>query len=111
MAKKVPPLLFSRLKDCNFVFPSMDIKLLLLLATFLMGALGDFVSRGAESFPHLDGSACLAQMDGKLPYYVPRGFQFSGKVRRYFMAAEIQPWDYTPTGTLAIHLVIYLLFE
>ena len=88
----------------------MDIKLLLLLATFLMGALGDFVSRGAESFPHLDGSACLAQMDGKLPYYVPRGFQFSGKVRRYFMAAEIQPWDYTPTGTLAIHLVIYLLF-
>jgi hypothetical protein len=38
-------------------------------------------------------------MDGKLPYYQPTGFNFSGTTRRYYIAAEIDTWDYAPTGT------------
>ncbi|KAK9364966.1 Cupredoxin [Lipomyces kononenkoae] len=41
---------------------------------------------------------CLAEMDGTLPDYTPPGFNFSGNVRRYYMAAEIDTWDYAPTG-------------
>lgn len=37
-------------------------------------------------------------MDGSLPYYVPKGFSFSGKVRRYYMSAEVDEWDYAPSG-------------
>lgn len=43
-------------------------------------------------------SACASQMDGKLPYYQPLGFNFSGTVRRYYVAAEVDTWDYAPTG-------------
>jgi len=46
-----------------------------------------------------DISSCLAKMDGKLPYYQPTGFNFSGNIRRYYVAAEVDTWDYTPTGT------------
>ncbi|KAL2004240.1 hypothetical protein VTN02DRAFT_4755 [Thermoascus thermophilus] len=37
-------------------------------------------------------------MNGELPYYVPSNFQFSGNVRRYYVAAEVVTWDYAPTG-------------
>jgi hypothetical protein len=42
--------------------------------------------------------ACASQMDGKLPYYQPLGFNFSGNIRRYYVAAEVDTWDYAPTG-------------
>jgi hypothetical protein len=42
-------------------------------------------------------SACSAKMDGKLPYYQPMGFNFSGNVRRYYVAAEVDSWDYAPS--------------
>jgi hypothetical protein len=42
--------------------------------------------------------ACASQMDGKLPYYHPMGFNFSGNIRRYYVAAEVDTWDYAPTG-------------
>jgi hypothetical protein len=42
---------------------------------------------------------CSSKMDGKLPYYQPTGFNFSGNIRRYYIAAEIDTWDYAPTGT------------
>jgi hypothetical protein len=42
---------------------------------------------------------CEAHMDGQLPYYVPSNFNFSGNVRRYYVAAEIETWDYAPSGT------------
>lgn len=41
---------------------------------------------------------CAAEMDGKLPYYYPSSFQYSGTVRRYYIAAEEVTWDYAPTG-------------
>lgn len=43
-------------------------------------------------------SRCIASMDGKLPYYTPEGFNFSGQIRRYYITAEVDTWDYTPTG-------------
>ncbi|KAF4626427.1 hypothetical protein G7Y89_g11732 [Cudoniella acicularis] len=43
-------------------------------------------------------SGCASQMDGKLPYYQPLGFNFSGNVRRYYVAAEVEAWNYAPTG-------------
>jgi hypothetical protein len=49
-------------------------------------------------------SACAAKMDDHLPYSVPTTFNYSGTVRRYYVAAEIDTWDYAPSGTS------YLLF-
>ncbi|CZR67649.1 uncharacterized protein PAC_17548 [Phialocephala subalpina] len=45
-----------------------------------------------------DLPACASQMDGKLPYYQPMGFNFSGNIHRYYVAAEVDTWDYAPTG-------------
>jgi hypothetical protein len=45
-----------------------------------------------------DLSSCAAQMDGKLPYYQPQGFNFSGTIRRYYVAAEVETWNYAPSG-------------
>ena len=42
---------------------------------------------------------CTVKMDGHLPYSVPTSFNFSGNVRRYYVAAEVDTWDYAPTGT------------
>ena len=41
---------------------------------------------------------CSNKMDGRLPYYQPTGFNFSGNIRRYYIAAEIDTWDYAPSG-------------
>jgi hypothetical protein len=46
----------------------------------------------------IDISSCLAKMDGKLPYYQPKGFNFSGNIRRYYVAAEVDTWDYAPSS-------------
>jgi hypothetical protein len=46
-----------------------------------------------------DLSSCAAQMDSQLPYYQPLGFNFSGNIRRYYVAAEVETWDYAPSGT------------
>ncbi|KAK9371541.1 Cupredoxin [Lipomyces chichibuensis] len=43
-------------------------------------------------------ATCLSEMNGILPSVIPPGFNFSGNVRRYYMAAEIDTWDYAPTG-------------
>lgn len=37
-------------------------------------------------------------MDGKLPSVLPLGFNYSGNVRRYYVAAEEVEWNYAPTG-------------
>jgi manganese oxidase len=41
---------------------------------------------------------CSGHMDSQLPYYQPRGFNFSGNIRRYYVAAEIDTWNYAPSG-------------
>jgi hypothetical protein len=41
---------------------------------------------------------CEARLNGELPYFVPPNFEFSGNVRRYYVAAEVETWDYAPTG-------------
>jgi len=48
-------------------------------------------------------SSCAAQMDGKLPYYQPLGFNFSGAIRRYYVAAEVETWNYAPSGWSPFH--------
>lgn len=37
-------------------------------------------------------------MDGQLPSATPADFEFSGTVRRYYIAAEEVEWNYAPTG-------------
>lgn len=45
---------------------------------------------------------CVDLMDGKLPSQsgIPSasGFQFSGNVRSYYVAAEQVAWNYAPSG-------------
>lgn len=41
---------------------------------------------------------CAASMNGELPTPTPSNFQFSGNVRKYFVAAEEIEWNYAPTG-------------
>jgi manganese oxidase len=45
---------------------------------------------------------CSGHMDDRLPYYQPQGFKFTGNVRRYYVAAEIDTWDYAPSGTYRV---------
>jgi hypothetical protein len=54
-------------------------------------------------------SRCIASMGVNLPYYTPEGFNFSGQIRRYYIAAEVDTWDYTPTGTLPVLKFSWLL--
>ncbi|RMZ12644.1 hypothetical protein D0864_00647 [Hortaea werneckii] len=42
--------------------------------------------------------ACANRLDGQLPSPTPLGYKFSGNVRRYYVAAEEEEWDYAPTG-------------
>jgi hypothetical protein len=41
---------------------------------------------------------CAGDMNGKLPNYTPPSFEFSGNVRKYYIAAEEVQWDYAETG-------------
>lgn len=43
-------------------------------------------------------SQCAASLDGQLPSQTPSNFDFSGNVRRYYVAAEEMEWDYVPSG-------------
>ncbi|RHZ58255.1 hypothetical protein CDV55_100250 [Aspergillus turcosus] len=60
--------------------------------------LGTAVGAMAGPIQNFTMAQCEAMMNGHLPYTVPRGFNFSGNVRRYYVAAEIEQWDYAPTG-------------
>lgn len=37
-------------------------------------------------------------MNGTLPAFLPPDFNFSGNIRRYYLAAEEIEWDYAPSG-------------
>ena len=67
-----------------------------LLFMSLLGGLGAI----AAPVQNTSWSECSGRMDGHLPYSVPTGFNFSGNVRRDYVAAEIDTWDYAPTGKL-----------
>jgi hypothetical protein len=41
-------------------------------------------------------ASCAASMNGSVPSSL--GFDFSGTIRRYYVAAEEVEWDYAPTG-------------
>lgn len=55
-----------------------------------------FCSPGASAPMGL--SSCTASMDGSLPGELPSDFEFSGNIRRYYIAAEQVLWDYVPSG-------------
>lgn len=42
--------------------------------------------------------SCATSMDGVLPSPTPPGWDYSGNVRRYYVAAEEVEWDYAPSG-------------
>ncbi|KAH9827085.1 Multicopper oxidase [Teratosphaeria destructans] len=42
--------------------------------------------------------SCAARLNGQVPSPTPPDFDFSGNVRRYFIAAEEEEWDYVLTG-------------
>ena len=41
---------------------------------------------------------CIATFNGALPNIIPTDFHYSGQVRRYYIAAEEEIWDYLPSG-------------
>lgn len=41
---------------------------------------------------------CSSALDGKLPKQIPTGFNFTGNVRTYYIAAEQDTWNYAPSG-------------
>lgn len=68
--------------------------------------LGKPMSEMPSMLPHQNFtmSQCEAMMDGHLPYSTPKGFEFTGNVRRYYVAAEYVTWDYAPSGNIALYL-------
>ena len=71
------------------------------LLTFSVLSLLGLQLAGASPTPAPDASNlqdCALSMDGKLPSVVPQDFNFSGNVRRYYVAAEEVEWNYGPTG-------------
>ena len=68
-------------------------------AVLLVLATTAVVSGSPINNTNLTGSyTCSGYMDGRLPYYQPQGFNFSGNIRRYYIAAEIDTWNYAPSG-------------
>lgn len=43
-------------------------------------------------------TSCAADLNGELPSGAPIDFKYSGNVRRYYIAADEELWDYVPTG-------------
>jgi hypothetical protein len=65
----------------------------LFLVLPMVGVVSSAVTRRNEQQP-----ACTATLDGILPASTPSDFEFSGTVKRYYIAAEGTEWDYAPTG-------------
>ncbi|KAI7330553.1 Cupredoxin [Hortaea werneckii] len=68
----------------------------LLLSLAYQTVLATPFTASSSSTPSLQ--ACADQLDGELPSPTPLNYQFSGNVRRYYVAAEEVEWDYAPTG-------------
>ena len=83
-----------------------DVVPFLALLLFSPAALSAESDLKTGSLEGVNGAACIGMMDGTLPSYVPPDFHYSGTIRRYFLAAEIQPWDYAPSGILSSLFVI-----
>jgi hypothetical protein len=65
---------------------------LLVVATQAAPQNGTFNGSGSSDQTLI--ASCQAQMDGKLPYYTPEDFNFSGNIRRYYVSAEMVTWNY-----------------
>ncbi|OKL60048.1 hypothetical protein UA08_04972 [Talaromyces atroroseus] len=66
----------------------------MLSATLLGAAVGAI----AGPMQNYSMAQCEAMMNDRLPYTIPNGFSFSGNIRRYYVAAEVDQWNYAPTG-------------
>jgi hypothetical protein len=72
----------------------------------LLGAFGSSFAKPVWPMPptlpqqNFTITQCEANMDGHLPYSTPKGFNFTGNVRRYYVTAEYINWDYAPTGKI-----------
>ena len=58
----------------------------------LIGAIGGGLAKAVTTMPATQQNytieQCEAMMDGHLPYSLPKDFNFTGNVRRYYVAAE-----------------------
>jgi hypothetical protein len=72
---------------------SILLSVILLVAPFTLAAPSTANAPRSEQWEE-----CEAHMDGELPYWVPSNFHFSGNIRRYYVAAEVETWDYAPSG-------------
>lgn len=82
------------------LIPSQNSKM---AGVFLLSVVSFLGSQSVWASPLAASNAsslqqCAQQMDGRLPSVTPQGFNFSGSVRRYYVAAEEVEWDYGPTG-------------
>jgi hypothetical protein len=73
-----------------------------------LGAIGAALAKPMSAMPsnlpqqNFTISQCEAMMDGHLPYSTPKDFEFTGNVRRYYVAAEYVTWDYAPSGKISL---------
>ncbi|TKA76881.1 hypothetical protein B0A55_03207 [Friedmanniomyces simplex] len=71
-------------------------SLQVLLTSTILHALS--AAAASSTAPTAALQSCAAGLNGQLPVPTPPDFEFSGNVRRYYVAAEEVEWDYAPTG-------------
>jgi len=62
----------------------------------LSGSAASTTTASASATPSIQ--ACRSSLNGAPPSPTPPGWNSSGKVRQYYIAAEEVEWDYAPTG-------------
>lgn len=72
------------------------------LSVLLLSLAGSAVAQSSSALPTGPSPTvlqkCAASMNGQLPNPTPSGYEFSGNVRRYYVASEEVEWNYAPTG-------------
>lgn len=66
------------------------------LSSVLTSAL--LITALAVSASHAADACSTLTLDSNLPSPTPGNFQFSGNVRKHYIAAEEEDWNYAPTG-------------
>jgi hypothetical protein len=102
------PLKLDQIFSVLYLFYSY-FKMRSIPATVLFQAIASLALASPSPSSSSPLSQCISQMDGSLPYYVPKGFNFSGNVRQYYVAVEIETWNYAPSGTTPFSLLLRLL--
>ena len=79
------------------MFMSLSFELFALLSTSVTITYAAPISTSAPT-NSTSLQQCKTLMNGALPNIIPTDFHNSGNVRRYYIAAEEETWDYLPSG-------------